>query len=905
MQGNQIANWITDPLTCEQRDPFTCASNRISILAAAGSGKTRTLTHLIAQDICSGIPASSIVAFTFTNKAADELLARVHALILEHMPVVDLSGIFVGTIHSWCFEYLQTQSEFYNFTPVDELHAGALASRLYDVLKLGVAYDKPFPKGIEPFRTDIEIFYNEHLATEDVPPEIAPSLVDFMELLRASRLVTFGGMIRHAIEQLETNGPVLDLLSLYVDEYQDVNPAQTALIRAMLPDDATLRVVGDDLQSIYNWRGSDVTRILDFPKEFKPATLFRLSTNFRSRPQLIDVANAVADDIQLKDPNKIMRPGRLPTDHRNVHWLSTKNDTQQASTIVEIVNRFHSNGTPYSAVAILLRSVMGAGVPIYEALIDAGIPVECPTLSRGGTFIISFLMPVIKWICTDQKEPRNREELETQENHANALWQLAEPWIKVQNSESTFWEELNGWYDLTRQGTSASYNVRSNLYDFLDACGIRVTSDDGDLMVGIGIASQIIRSVEEVHRRRIPGHARRSAVGVVREVYHALSRNHSDYGESLPINNNANGVVLSTIHQAKGLEWPIVILPTLNRRRFPLANRTVTNSFPPSVSLRYGTTLDDERRLFYVAVTRAREQLFLLDTASAMPTQRSIFLDDLQRRSVLPEEGMPESEDTMWRLSIDVLNDDTSPPLRIGLSDLLLHMECPFQFSLRRVAGIQPAVGDELGFGLGLHELLQRRTESDSSWDEEEAKSQVNRYVHMPLSSNETEVHAKRTIKNRLVQLEELGAFDGDIQQELPVQLLFNGCVVTGVIDFVLTQYDGSLLIRDWKANLHDEFLPRYTRQLQLYAYALRSQDHTVNRAELVDVSATSKSGRLVAVNVDVGDFSIAQIVQECQNALIAIQKGRYSPRPSPETCGRCDVRRVCAEREGATLAKT
>jgi DNA helicase II / ATP-dependent DNA helicase PcrA len=300
MQG-----WIVAALSDEQKLAFSGTSSRSSILAAAGSGKTRTLIHLLAHDLCSGIPASGIVAFTFTEKAAEELLARIHFLGKEKLPKVDLSGIFIGTIHSWCLQYLYSQSDFYNITPIDELHLDALVGRLYDVLELGTLYNEAFPRAIEPFLTDIEVFYNEHLPFRQVPPRIRPALMSFIEVLSMNRLLTFGGMIRSATEHLQTKGPLAELQSLYVDEYQDVNPAQTALIRAMLPVGSKLRVVGDDLQSIYNWRGSDVTRILEFPQEFAPAEVIRLSMNYRSRPEIVTVANSVAEDIVLKDPVKV------------------------------------------------------------------------------------------------------------------------------------------------------------------------------------------------------------------------------------------------------------------------------------------------------------------------------------------------------------------------------------------------------------------------------------------------------------------------------------------------------------------------------------------------------------------------------------------------------------------------
>lgn len=905
MAGVPMEDWIAASISEEQEQPFSGTRDRSSILAAAGSGKTRTLTHLLAHDLCSGIPASSIVAFTFTEKAAEDLFARIHALQNEKMPTVDLSGIFIGTIHAWCLQYIYSQPDFYNITPVDELHFDAIVGRLYDFLGLEEAYKKPFPKAIHPFRADVEVFYNEHVPLEDVPPTIRRALTSFIEVLSANQLLTFGGMIRSATEHLEANGPLPELRSLYVDEYQDVNPAQTALIKAMIPPTAKLRVVGDDLQSIYNWRGSDVTRILEFPDEFPPADVFRLSTNYRSRPEVVNIANAVAGKVTLKDSRKMMRSGRNNCGRKVVHWISTSSESNQARTIVEVVKRFHRNGVPYPKIAILLRSVSRAGKPIYQALRAQGIPVECPLLSRGGAFIDGFLLPVLKWICTEWSPPRNKQDEQDQEAAVQSLWLKVAPWLSVENAEDVFWTHLNQWYDHVRSGNSSAYNVRSSLYDFLDACGIRVSATDRDLMVGIGIASQIIRRVEEIHRRRIVGHSRHSAAAVLSEVYYALARNHEDFGESLPVNQNPQGVVLTTVHQAKGLEWPIVCLPMLNRGRFPLRNMPIQSSFPPSIVERYGTTVDDERRLFYVALTRARERLFFLDMAALDERRRSVFLTDLQHRHLLPEEGLSEPSDPTWSLLAQDLQNDSRPPIRIALSDLLLYLECPFQFGLRRIAGLQPAVGDELGFGKGLHELLQRRAESAHAWDEDEVNAQVDRYVHLPLSSDQAEQMAKRAICRRITELDNIDAFAGDLHQEMTVEVSLNGGVVTGVIDSVYKQPDGSLVVRDWKANIHREFIARYVRQLQFYVHALRLQQQTVTRAEIVDVAASTNTGNLVTADVDIGNAPIARLIGDCQVALHAIRDGMFRPTPSAEVCGSCDVRRICASREGEDRAQT
>src|SRR4029077_14156926 len=137
-------------------------------------------------------------------------------------------------------------------TPIDDLHFDALVGRLYDTLDLQKIYKDPFPRAIEPFLTDLEVFYNEHLTLTKVPSTIRPAITAFTDILSANRLLTFGGMIRLATEHLQKNGPLDGLRSLFVDEYQDVNPAQTALVKAMVPTSGKIRVVGDDLQSIYN-----------------------------------------------------------------------------------------------------------------------------------------------------------------------------------------------------------------------------------------------------------------------------------------------------------------------------------------------------------------------------------------------------------------------------------------------------------------------------------------------------------------------------------------------------------------------------------------------------------------------------------------------------------------------------
>ncbi|MFX0199745.1 MAG: ATP-dependent helicase [Candidatus Hodarchaeota archaeon] len=884
-------------LSPEQQEPFARTTANACILAGAGSGKTRTLVHLLAADLAAGVPASGIVAFTFTEKAGQELLARIHMLAKKYLAGVSLEGIYIGTIHAWCLHFLLSQSEFYNFTPVDELHVDALVSRLYDALLLKESYGQPYPKAIDNFLMDVEVFYNEHLTLEQVPSKVRCSVAKFLDTLQSNRLMTFGGMVRYATEYLQANGPVPDLQCLYADEYQDVNPAQVALIKAMVPLRAKTVVVGDDLQCIYNWRGSDVTRILRFSTEFKDVSVFRLFTNYRARPPIIDLGNTVADNVELRDQKKVMKPGRDDVDCKVIHWLSFGSEEEQAEAVVDIAERFASEGVPWNRIAVLLRSVVRWGKLFVDKLAANGIAVQCPILSRGGVFINEFLLPVFDWLRRERMEPKNEIEEAEAEEAVKSLWENVRKWIPIPNAEVVFWESINDWLSAIENQRSDAYDVRGWLYDFLDKCGVRVGPDDHNLMGGLGIASQIIRSIEEIHRRRLEGQERRSPRGVMSEVFFALLRKQQDFGESVPIDTSADGVVITTVHQAKGLEWPVVIVPMLVKGRFPVRSRNHNSSFCNEVTGRYGTSLEDESRLFYVATSRAKERLFLLDSVKGKDRARSIFFDWLQKRRVVDVNGISEIDSAVWKLEEVDLKYTDPAPLRIGLSDLLLYVECPYQFGLRRVVAVQPSIGDELGFGKGLHELIRRRLEAEDQWTSEELREQTANHVRLPYMSEYAEAQSRRVIQSRMKKLEGLGVFTAKVESEVPVEVILDGGIVYGSIDSVLANDDGSVIVRDWKSNVHQNFVSRYERQLQFYAYALRIQGRSVSQADMVDVARSAEENRVVAREVDISERTIEELVSTLNESLRGIALGNYPAKPLPISCAVCDMYKICSER--------
>lgn len=886
-------DWIYNGLSAEQNIVVSDASQRKCILASAGSGKTKTLVHLIAADLASGIPASSIIAFTFTEKAADELLTRVHTLVKKQMPDIPLEGMYLGTIHSWCLQYLLAQSSYYNLEPIDELQVDALVSRLYDYLQLEATYGKSYPKAVENFIADLEIFYNENIKTNELPAVIEPCITKFLSLLKKNRLVTFGGMIRYALETLSSNGPVAQLTSLYVDEYQDVNPAQVSLIKSMVGAEKKVVVVGDDLQCIYNWRGSDVKRILDFDSDFQHSKTFRLLKNYRSRPSIVHFANKVSSNIAIRDKNKEMNPDRPKVTPPEVHWIRSHSEEAEAIVLANIIENLGKQGVPWNKIAILFRSVLGNGQQVVDQLTAREIPVQCPILSRGGAFINEFVLPLLEWLKNEQKDPKNEQEEKQIEAKTKSLWESAKKWMPPIITEAEFWTNINAWLNLIENQKSEAYDVRGRFYDFLNACGIYIKATDYDLMMGIGITSQIFRSVEEIHRRRLQEQQRKNPRGVITEVYYMLKRKQMEFGECAPIDTNQNSVLVSTVHQAKGLEWPIVIIPMLVNGCFPIRRQKYQSTFDDAIVSRYGTTIDDERRLFYVAVTRARERLFLLDPAEAK-TNGSLFLKE---QNLVTPSSLSGVGSDVWAIEKQDLKESDPSPIRIGLSDILIYVECPYQFGLRRVVTIQPSVGEELGYGKGLHELIQRRLDYGKPWTPEELKKQINENVFLPYMSEQAEANSHKAIQNDMTQMESLGVFTGKVDSEVKVELILDKGIIQGTIDGIKINQDGDISIQDWKSNIHPRFIPRYERQLQFYSYALRAQGKKVILAEIVDVAGSVKGNQIIKHTVDISENVTNSLINTLNQSLEGIAVGNYSASSTASACSCCDMFRICAER--------
>jgi superfamily I DNA/RNA helicase len=290
----------TPKLEGEAREAVIHRGGNVQIIASAGSGKTEVVAQRIVFLLEEGIDPEAIVSFTFTEKAAASLAARVQQRVSERLgdPALGKLGpLYIGTIHAYCFQLLQRfVARYETYDVLDENQLAAFLAR--EGRRLRIKQLDPKGRlfaGISTFLANAEVVENELLDPEQLTDPFRDIYKTYLERLDAFRVLSFGQLISHAIAELEKpevrEAVRAPLRHLIVDEYQDVNPAQEQLIGLLAGDGVELCVVGDDDQAIYQWRGTDVGNIIGFAERYPDTRTFTIAVNRRSRPAIVETAN--------------------------------------------------------------------------------------------------------------------------------------------------------------------------------------------------------------------------------------------------------------------------------------------------------------------------------------------------------------------------------------------------------------------------------------------------------------------------------------------------------------------------------------------------------------------------------------------------------------------------------------
>jgi len=893
-------------------DAVAHRGGHVQIIASAGSGKTEVVSQRVASLLADGHDPTSIVAFTFTEKAAAELKERIRLRVkakLGESATDQLGRLFVGTIHAFCFRLLQTYVPTYEtYTPLDE-------NQLVNVLfregnRLGLKRfdaDDGLFRGVANFQRTVDVVENELLSFDQLPNgDFRDTLIAYYEMLDRYQFMSFGMQIVRAVEALRDpeihRRVTADLRHLIVDEYQDVNPAQERLIELLAKPhgSADLVVVGDDDQAIYQWRGSDVKNIVTFAERYEGVTQFNLLVNRRSRPAIVALANAFSQTIPER-LSKQMGEYREAVGPAVSIGAGFEDEETEADAIAMAIEKLHAQGVPYRDIAILVR-----GRVAYPRLLDAletwGIPVQPG--GRTGLFQqreAALFGATYAWLADIDWAPgrfirREKIELEPLITDYAATFELQA------GSVDALRTHLIGWHSRTAE-TDFNVSLVGDFYTLLGLLGIAgwdlSDADQRNRLGTIARFSHVLADYESVARR-----ARRDKANPGEQVggeiggtwfYSNLAKllvnysigSYDDFDGEEDV--FADAVAVGTVHAAKGLEWPVVFVPSLTAQRFPSSKTGKQQDWLLPRELfdaeRYEGSDADERRLFYVALTRARDWIYLSshDRVTTQAVRQSPYLVECIKAASggrLPEAIEPTGLE--------------QPDLAVTYSELAAYTLCPHSFLLRNELGFMPPMQAEIGYGNAVHHLMRVIAERTQAAGALPTPRQINDLLtsdfFLPFANKPA--HKQMREKARRLVFRYVADYQSDLLRtwatERPFELYLPGVVISGRADVIYDNHDGfpeNLAIVDYKTATGEEVEPM---QLQIYADAGRREGLTVAAAFIHDMSTTERH----VVPVDAGAVSTAEA-----SALLsaeALKQRDFTPLPTVRKCRNCDVRAVC-----------
>ena len=626
-------------LNKEQREAVETVDGPLLVLAGAGSGKTRVLTYRIANLIENhGVAPWSILALTFTNKAAKEMKERTDKLI-----GIEESDMWVTTFHSFCVRVLRIDIDRLGydsrFVIYDEQDQNGI---IKDIVSPQIFDEKRMSKGL--VRSMISQAKNSGESPErfllDSGTGMDDKLVEiyraYQKKLKSSNALDFDDLLIKTVELFETCPDVLEKYRkkfrfVLVDEYQDTNAPQYRIIKLICGEHRNICVVGDDDQSIYGWRGADIRNILDFEKDFPGAKVIRLEQNYRSTKAILDCANSVITHNMGRKFKKLWtaKVGGSP-----VEFLNVQNERDEAYNIAKtIIDLRRREDRKFNDFAILYRT--HAQSRVLESVLVSGFGIPISVI--GGTRfyarreikdLLSYLRLIanpsddgaLKRIINVPKRGIGEATVSAIESLSESMDQsmlitILTPGILPEKIS----KKVSRFADLMRDLFAKRYELSLEMLTeyIIDAIGYAqyiVEQGDDNLETRQENIEELLGAMREHEEQITPG-------SDALQSFLELTALNSDADN---IDESDGTVKLMTLHSAKGLEFPVVFMPGME-----------DDIFPSRRSKEDETGIEEERRLCYVGVTRAKERLYLYaaeQRALYGQTQHndpSIFLEEM------------------------------------------------------------------------------------------------------------------------------------------------------------------------------------------------------------------------------------------------------------------------------------
>ncbi len=600
-------------LNNEQYNAVVCTEGPVLVSAGAGSGKTRLLTYRIAYLITEcNVPAHKILAITFTNKAANEMKERIEKI------APDGELVTVSTFHSFCARMLRTYASFIpnykeNFTIYSDNDTSKLMKDIFKEMNISDENIK------DEFKHNISVIKNDNMSIEEYVKifKYDSTIIEFERFYRTyqnelikNNAMDFDDLLINFYNLISTNQEVLDSIQnkytyFSVDEFQDTNKIQYDIVKLLASKTRNILIVGDEDQSIYGWRGANIDNIFNFTKDFPDAKIFKLEQNYRSTKKILDRANLIIKNNRNRLEKKLYTENEDGTD---VFYYQAMSESDEADFVIRSIIRMYESGVPYHEMAILMR-LNALSRTFEEKLLNYSIP---HIMYNGFKFferaeiksVLAYLTAIVNpsddisfaRIINFPKRGIGETSIEKLlEISAKNKMPLKEVVMNYENEilPTALKDKLK---DLKTLFLDLQENIdKLGMYEFftymLEKTNVLKSFDldneqDYERYLNIGSLVNSVREYEE---------ANQDATII-------------DYLQSVTLssamdNDDGKGVVIATVHGAKGLEFDTVYIVGCEEKIFPISRDD-------------NDDIEEERRLMYVAITRAKKNLVITSSSS-------------------------------------------------------------------------------------------------------------------------------------------------------------------------------------------------------------------------------------------------------------------------------------------------
>ena len=679
-----------DSLNPAQKEAVLTTEGPLLVLAGAGSGKTRVLTYRIAHLVADlGIAPWRILAITFTNKAAAEMRERLGALLPD-----GTRGMWVCTFHAMCVRMLREDADLLGYTGQFTIYDDDDSRRMVrDIMQALGIEQKQYP--LNMIRSKISAAKNAMVGPEEfsrmanTPPEQKAAQV-YLELerrLRAANAMDFDDLLVRALELLRTRPEVLEKYQerfryISVDEYQDTNHVQYEIANLLAGRYQNLMVVGDDDQSIYSWRGADISNILDFEQDFPAAHVVKLEQNYRSTGHILSAANAV---VRHNSQRKEKRLFTAAGDGEKIQAYQASDERDEGRWIASEIEKLRAGGMSYDDIAVFYRTNAQSRI-LEDMFLRAGVPYKIV----GGTRFfdraeIRDVMAYLKMIVNPADEMSVKRVINTprrgigstsiakieelaRENRCSFFQACEIATAETGRFSAKVRAALGDFVAIVREGRRMDGELQRVVEAIVEQSGLmQALRAEGtpeaegrveNIQEFLGVAAEFeeshddiegtLESLEELRAAGLTVGAEEVAAPQPPAPIAAAAAQAADeidrtYGalacKALPallewlalrsdldaLAGETRAITMMTVHSAKGLEFPAVFVAGLEEGIFPHVAGFTDDP----------AKLEEERRLAYVAITRARKRLFLTYAAtrrtygSTQANPRSRFVGEI------------------------------------------------------------------------------------------------------------------------------------------------------------------------------------------------------------------------------------------------------------------------------------